>query len=110
MSYLSHWINQRISGLFLLISSIACIFYILKFDLNSAIKSAIFSTFFLIFVNSGIFHGFIGITTIANDYIRSKKILILLISIICIVAITSSLLFTISWIKYFTLNFINEKI
>jgi len=96
----SHWINQRISGLVILISSIFLTYKLSLSTFDKCFTGVIFSMSFVGITIFGIFHGFLGISGIIQDYISSVKIKSTLLSTFLIISILITSIFLFASIKY----------
>ena len=96
----SHWINQRISGLVIFISSIFLTYKLSFATFDKCFTGIIFSISFVAITIFGIFHGFLGISGIIQDYISSVKIKSILLSIFLIISIFIASIFFFASIKY----------
>ena len=108
MSGKSHWLIQRVSAIILIPLSLWFLYQLVKLtsythnDVMLFFSSTINSCLFLIMIIISIFHGKLGIQTIAEDYVNSLN---LRNTIIKIVNIFSYALITISILSIFVIQF-----
>ncbi len=110
-SGVGHWINQRLTAILFLLSLIVCSFLYIKFgNIASACTSSIFSVFFATLLLTGTFHGFLGMQVIIQDYVKSKSVRAIILTLIACIAIFSCIIATFSIIRYNIITSIKQNI
>ena len=106
-SGVNHWVDQRLTAILFLISTIACVLIYTSCEKES-LTSSTFLVFFLISIATTIRHGYLGIQVILEDYIKSLKTRYFILSLIAVISLFACTLAIFSAIKYNVINSIKQ--